>query len=69
MNTAKHNLIFKEVENKARDIMKKKTGGIEDGAGNFLPDAVFGTSHEQDVRELIDEGFSVDEIISKIKKW
>ena len=64
----KQEKIFKEIENRMKDYMMMRNGGVEDGEGNEV-DATFTTSQETDVKELIRDGLSVEEIISTIKRW
>jgi len=61
--------IFKEIENRIKIFYKnQKKFKIIDSKGNEL-DAVFTTSEKQDIREMIDEGKSIQEIVMSILMW
>lgn len=64
----KEDIIFKKIEYLVRDYMIQRTGGVENANGELV-DAVFTTSEETDVRELIHDGYSVDEICLIIRHW
>jgi hypothetical protein len=59
--------IFNEVENlcKKLRIMEKHYGVDKFKKG----DPYFTTTQEQDIKDMIDDGLNVPEIVSKIKKW
>ena len=61
--------IFKEIENRIKIFYKnQKKFKIIDSKGNEL-DTVFTTSEKQDIREMIDEGKSIQEIVMSILMW
>ena len=65
----KENKIFKEIEDKIRYLNKdQEQYRIVDICGNRV-DAVFTTSEEQDILDMIDSGLTVDQIVEEINKW
>lgn len=68
----KQDKIYNEIVSivKEQKIMeKKRKGQIQNSNGDILPGIIFSTSEETDIREMISDGLSNNEIISKIKKW
>jgi DNA-binding NarL/FixJ family response regulator len=57
---------FKSIEKIVNDYSILK-GKVSDGEKEI--GAVFTTSEEMDIRELISDGLSVEEIIEVIKEW
>jgi hypothetical protein len=61
--------IYKEIENIIRSQGIKKEGRIIDGNNNVVPNAIFTTSEQTDIWEMISDGMEIAEIIETIKKW
>jgi len=67
-------MFIKRIRNGARKVEKiVREKGIMEKRYDIdiipLSERIFTTSQETDVWELISDGFEIDEIISKIKKW
>ena len=64
----KTNQTFKKIEDRIRYLNKDQDQYRIDGDGNRI-DAVFTTSEEEDIIEMINDGMSIEEIILEISKW
>ena len=61
--------LFNEIEEYERiHKIKRNQGGVIDGNGNPV-DSVFTTSEITDIWEMIQEDWSKEEIINRIKNW
>ena len=59
--------VFKQVEKKVKDLSQGQFKIIDSNGSEV--NSVFTTSEEEDINEMINNGFTVDEIVIEIIKW
>ena len=59
--------VFKQVEKKVKDLSQGQFKIID--SNGIEVNSVFTTSEEEDINEMINNGFTVDEIVIEIIKW